>query len=92
MIDAGSLGSAARPPLFVGRKGVPPGDLAAFTVRSFTLPMSRSMSDMSGRPAGVARNSSDWEALLGAGVRTEDCVGPSGTVSLEPRRTCLIGQ
>lgn len=86
MMDAGSLGSASRPPLFFGRRGVPPGDLAAWTVLSLMLPMSRSMSPMAGC-AGVARLSDEFEgAPLGPGMK-----GPPGAegvdeTALDPRR------
>lgn len=85
MMEAGSFGSASLPPLFLGRRGVPPGDFAAFTVRNLTLPMSRSMSAMSGRPAGVDKNSADCGGpLLETGVRKKGCNGPSVE---EPRST-----
>lgn len=93
MMDAGSLGSASRPPLFFGRRGVPPGDLAAWTVLSLMLPMSRSISPMPGC-AGVARLSDElgWEGAppLGPGVGCMEG-GPPGAegvdeTALEPRR------
>lgn len=89
-MEAGSLGSAARPPLLVGRRGVPPGDLAMLTVRNFTLPIPRTISAISGGPvpaAAVVRNSVDWGLLgpLGPGVCTEDCMGPSDPKGVDDR-------
>ncbi len=63
IIEAGSLGSAIDPILLVGRRGVPPGDRAVFTVRNFTLPIPWSISDMSGRP-GVEAGTSARRGLV----------------------------
>lgn len=85
MIDAGSLGSDPRAPLLVGLRGVPPGDLAACTVRNFTLPMSLSMLPMSGGPGVARRVSADCRGLgaLGPGVCREGGMGPSVTEGVD---------
>ncbi len=78
---AGSLGSVTEllPPLFLGRRGVPPGDLAMLaTARSLTLPMSCNMSPVSGGlPAGVARwVATDWVAPRPPGTWEEGWICP----------------
>ena len=74
MMEAGSLGSVLIPALFVGRRGVPPGDFAIFTVRNFTLPISRRTSDIFEWP-GVVKRSVDctWE---GPGIVVDDKMAP----------------
>lgn len=78
MIDAGSLGSAIRPVLLVGHRGVPPGDLNPCTFRSFMLPMSCNMLDILARP-GVAINSGGGGCVCSVAMLwVKELGGPDG--------------